>query len=231
MNSDIRGSEKEGSLPDSIITQYKGYDFREKDKRQEGIISMYDETQLKIIEATMTLIIEKGYSGATTKNIAALAGVNECTIFRRFSEKKEIVLAALEMPKWNPGLKKEDFTYSGVLRDDLISFATVYTTKVTPRMVKVSIGLRAAELEDVALSGIMQVPMVFKSAMIEYFTMMRKKGLIRDCDIQAIALQFISMNFGFVFLDASFGDKLLSVSKADYIQSSVEVFARGISEK
>ena len=37
---------------------------------------MYDETQLKIIDATMTLIIEKGYSGATTKNIAKLAGVN-----------------------------------------------------------------------------------------------------------------------------------------------------------
>lgn len=50
---------------------------------------MYDETQLKIIDATMTLIIEKGYSGATTKNIAALAGVNECTIFRRFREKKK----------------------------------------------------------------------------------------------------------------------------------------------
>ena len=192
---------------------------------------MYDETQLKIMEATMTLIIEKGYSGATTKNIAALAGVNECTIFRRFSGKKEIVLAALEMPKWNPGLKKEDFTYCGDLRDDLISFATVYTTKVTPRMVKVSIGLRAAELKDVALPGIMQVPMVFKSAMIEYFTMMRKRGLIRDCYIEAVALQFISMNFGFVFLDASFGDKLLGVSKEDYIQSSVEVFARGISEK
>ncbi len=28
---------------------------------------MYDETQLKIIEATMNLIIDKGYSGATTK--------------------------------------------------------------------------------------------------------------------------------------------------------------------
>ena len=190
---------------------------------------MYDETQLKIIEATMTLIIEKGYSGATTKNIAALAGVNECTIFRRFREKKEIVSAALEMPEWNPGLKKEDFTYIGELREDLIHFARVYTTKVTPRMVKISIGLRTAELEDVALSDIMQVPMVFKSAMIEYFAMMHKKGLIRDCDIEAVALQFISMIFGFVFLDASFGDRLSDVSKEEYVKSSVEVFARGIS--
>ncbi|MGN1155025.1 MAG: TetR/AcrR family transcriptional regulator [Agathobacter sp.] len=192
---------------------------------------MYDETQLKIIDATMTLIIEKGYSGATTKNIAALAGVNECTIFRRFREKKEIVLAALEMPQWNPGLKKEDFVYRGELQEDLLSFAKVYTTKVTPRMVKISIGLRAAELEDVALSGIMQVPMIFKEVLIEYFSMMRESGLIRAFDIEAIALQFIAMNFGFVFLYASFGNNLIGVSKEDYIRNSVEVFARGISAK
>ena len=190
---------------------------------------MYDDTQLKIIDATMNLIIDKGYSGATTKNIAALAGVNECTIFRRFHEKKEIVLAAIEMPKWNPGIKKEDFVYSGDLREDLISFARVYTSKVTPQMVKISIGLRTAELEDVTLSGIMQVPMVFKGALIEYFTMMQKKGLIKDSDIEALALQFMSMNFGFVFLDASFGDKLVGVSKDDYIKNSVEVFVSGLS--
>ena len=45
---------------------------------------MFDETQIKIIDATMTIIVEKGYSGTTTKNIAKLAGVNECTIFRKF---------------------------------------------------------------------------------------------------------------------------------------------------
>ena len=55
---------------------------------------MFDETQIKIIDATMTIIVEKGYSGTTTKNIAKLAGVNECTIFRKFDGKKEIILAA-----------------------------------------------------------------------------------------------------------------------------------------
>ena len=54
---------------------------------------MLDKTQIRIIDATMRLIIEKGYSKTTTKNIAAIAGVNESTIFRRFREKKEIVLA------------------------------------------------------------------------------------------------------------------------------------------
>ena len=141
------------------------------------------------------------------------------------------MLAALELPQWNPGLKREDFVYQGELLEDLLSFARVYTAKVTPRMVKISIGIRAAELEDVALSGIMQVPALFKGVLIEYFSMMQEKGLIRTVDIESTALQFLSMNFGFVFLDASFGEQLIGVSKEEYIRNSVEIFAEGISEK
>lgn len=190
---------------------------------------MYDETQLRIIDATMTLIIDKGYSGATSKNIAKLAGVNESTIFRRFDGKKEIVLAAMELAKWNPGLSERDFIYHGNLTEDLTAFAEVYMSKVTPQMVKISIGLRSAELEGVAMPGIMKVPMVFKKVLMKYFTEMIGKGKMRECDIESVSLQFISMNFGFVFLEASFGDKLIGVSKRDYIRKSVELFVNGIS--
>lgn len=189
---------------------------------------MYDETQLKIMDATMTLIIDKGYSGATTKEIAKLAGVNECTIFRRFGEKKEIVLAAMELAKWNPGLSESDFTYHGDLEDDLLSFSRIYMSKVTPQMVKVSIGLRAAELQGVALPGIMKVPMVFKKVLTQYFTEMIGRGQMNAYDVESLAAQFISMNFGFVFLEASFGYKLFGVSKEKYIRDSIKVFAAGI---
>ena len=173
---------------------------------------MYDETQLKIIEATMNLIIDKGYSGATTKNIAKLAGVNESTIFRRFSGKKEIVMAAMELPKWNPGLSECDFSWHGNLLEDLISFSHIYMSKVTPQMVKISIGLRAAELEGAAIPGIMKEPMIFKNVLVKYFREMIELGKVRSCNVESIALQFISMNFGFVFLNASFGDKLVGIS-------------------
>ena len=191
---------------------------------------MYDETQLKIIDATMTLIIEKGYSGATTKNIAKLAGVNESTIFRRFDGKKEIVTAAMELPKWNPGLSESDFVSHGNLEEDLLSFSRVYMSKVTPQMVIVSIGLRSAELEGATLPGIMKVPMVFKNVLVNYFTQMTADGKMRDCDVESVSLQFIALNFGFVFLDASFGDKLVEVSKEEYIRNSVCVFVSGISK-
>ena len=189
---------------------------------------MYDKTQLRIIDATMTLIVDKGYSGATTKDIAKVAGVNESTIFRRFNGKKEIVLAAMELPKWNPGLEESDFVYEGDLKKDLISFASTYMKKVTPQMVKISIGLRAAELEGVATPGIMKVPLVFKNVLMKYFKQMIASGKMRDCDVESVSLQFIAMNFGFVFLDSSFGNKLIGVSKKDYIENSVENFVNGI---
>lgn len=189
---------------------------------------MYDETQIKIMDATMTMIIEKGYSGATTKEIARFAGVNESTIFRRFGEKKEIVTAAMELQKWNPGLSEEDFIYHGNLEEDLLAFSTIYMKKVTPQMVKVSIGLRSAELEGAALPGIMQVPLVLKNVLVNYFTEMTAQGRMRECSVESLAMQFISMNFGFVFLDASFGNKLIRVSKKKYIQDSIRVFVSGI---
>lgn len=192
---------------------------------------MYDETQLKIMDATMTLIIDKGYSGATTKEIAKLAGVNECTIFRRFAGKKEIVTAAMELPKWNPGLSESDFIYHGELEEDLLAFSEMYMKKVTPQMVKVSIGLRAVELQGAALPGIMKVPMVFKKVLLDYFSEMIAAGKMRDCDVESLAVQFIAMNFGFVFLDASFGDKLVCSSEEEYIRNSIRNLVSGICKK
>ena len=47
-----------------------------------------DETSQKIIDAAMTLVRDKGYVATTTKEIARIAGVNECTLFRKFESKR-----------------------------------------------------------------------------------------------------------------------------------------------
>ena len=59
-----------------------------------------DDTSQKIIDATMSLIRDKGYVATTTKDIARLAGVNECTLFRKFQNKKDIVLHGVSQEKW-----------------------------------------------------------------------------------------------------------------------------------
>ena len=189
---------------------------------------MMDETQSKIIESTMNLIMERGYSATKTKDIAAKAGVNECTIFRKFNGKKEIVLSAMQLSKWNPNLSEEDFSYIGELKKDLIGFSEVYMRKVTPRMVKVSMGLRTPELFPDTVEGILKVPQVFKKVLVQYFQEMYENGKITTGDCESLAMMFLSMNFGFVFLDASFGKKLTKLKKQEYIRNSIQVFMEGI---
>lgn len=190
---------------------------------------MLDETQLKIIDAAMSLIMERSYPSTTTKDIAFRAGVNECTIFRKFKGKKEIVLSAMTLPEWNPCLKEADFKYEGSLEKDLLHFAEVYMRKVTPRMVKVSLGLRVPELYQDTSEEILKVPQLFKNVLVRYFQEMKADGKLPDVDCESLSMMFLSMNFGFVFLDASFGKQLTELEKEKYIRESVHVFVQGIS--
>lgn len=189
---------------------------------------MFDETQEKIMNAAMELIMEKGYGSATTKEIAVRAGVNECTLFRKFQGKKDIVLSAMTMPAWNPQLRESDFHWTGDLTEDLTNFSRVYMEKVTPRMVQVSIGLRSPELFEETAPGILQIPQICRNVLRTYFEEMSEKRMIRSRDYEGMAMQFLAMNFGFVFFKASFGDQLTALEQEDYIRGSVERFASGI---
>ena len=191
---------------------------------------MFDETQNKILNATMSLVMEKGYTATTTKDIAKRAEVNECTIFRKFKGKKEIIIAAMTLPEWNPCLREEDFTYTGELISDLCSFSEVYLKKVTPKMVKISLGLRSPDLYELTKDGIMEIPDTFKRVLDNYFTKMRELNKLQADDIESLAVSFLAMNFGFVFFKASFGDELSKLQINEYIDSSVRHFVNGIGK-
>ena len=123
-----------------------------------------DKTSEKIIDATMELILECGYAAATTKDIAVRAGVNECTIFRKFGEKKEIVVEGMKLPRWHPKITKDTFAdISGDLRADLTMFMENYMREVTPEFVKLSVGLRSPQIYEYTAPIIMNIPQVFLS--------------------------------------------------------------------
>ena len=51
----------------------------------------FSSTDEKIIKATFGILQSEGFTKATTKKIAAEAGVNEVTIFRNFQNKNNLV--------------------------------------------------------------------------------------------------------------------------------------------
>lgn len=53
-------------------------------------------TEVRIVEAAVQLFSTRGYKGASTREIAHLAGVNEATLFRCFARKADLFWAAAE---------------------------------------------------------------------------------------------------------------------------------------
>lgn len=78
----------------------------------------------QILDAALSTIIARGYSGATTKQIAEAANVNEVTLFRRFGSKKNMLLASVE--KQVAEFAEDAIHYTGDLEADLTRIATAH---------------------------------------------------------------------------------------------------------
>lgn len=190
-----------------------------------------DDTSQKIVDATMSLIRDKGYVATTTKDIAHLAGVNECTLFRKFKNKKDIVLHGMEQEKWRADVTPEIFqNVTWNLRSDLEMYMNAYMDRITPDFVNLSIGLRAPQLYEETASLIMKIPQAFLDSLIEYFHEMDRRGKISHPDYESLAMQIFSSTFGYTFLSASFHQNLSKVTRLDFIKSSVDIFVKGLSD-
>lgn len=190
-----------------------------------------DETKQKIIDAAMTLVRDKGYVATTTKDIANVAQVNECTIFRKFKSKKDIVLCAMEQEEWRANITPDIFrNITWELQSDLEMFMESYLKRVTADFVNLSIGLRAPQIYEEIAPMIMKIPEAFIKSLIDYFEEMYEKGKIENADFECLAMTIFSSTFGFIFLKASFEDVLSKVKQEEYIKKSVELFVNGIQK-
>ncbi|GEM49118.1 TetR/AcrR family transcriptional regulator [Deinococcus cellulosilyticus] len=78
----------------------------------------------KILDAALECMIELGIAGVTTKAIAARAGVNEVTLFRRFGNKTNLLRSVLSREA--EMVATQGFHYTGNLREDLIGITRAY---------------------------------------------------------------------------------------------------------
>lgn len=188
-----------------------------------------DETSQKIIDAAMMLVRDYGYVATTTKAIAKAAGVNECTLFRKFKNKKDIVLQGVNQAGWRANITPEIFeNVQWDLQADLEMFMRAYMDRMTPDFVNLSIGLRAPQLYEETASLIMKVPQAFLSSFTQYLNQMHQMGKLPKADFDALALTIFSSTFGYTFLSASFGHQLSQVEKDAYIKNSVQLFLKGL---
>jgi AcrR family transcriptional regulator len=80
-------------------------------------------TDEAVFDAALSVLADRGYAGATTRSIAKAAGINEVTLFRRYGDKRRLILAAIhaEMQRLAIGL-----TATGDLEADLLRVVEYY---------------------------------------------------------------------------------------------------------
>ena len=77
-----------------------------------------------ILEAALDVIAQHGYAGATTRQIAAAAGINEVTLFRRFGTKQKLLKAVIEQEA--ESFMAAGVEYTGNVEADLVRVIQFY---------------------------------------------------------------------------------------------------------
>ena len=150
-----------------------------------------------ILKAGTTVFIRNGFLGASTDEIAALAGVSKQTVYKHFSDKKslftEIVTSTVNEvsePVYNEVLKLQD---SGNVEADLRKLARRQLARVMqPRLLQLRrlvIG-EAGRFPDLARRFYERGPERTVAALATTFTRLAKRGALQLADPQLAAAHF-----------------------------------------
>lgn len=191
---------------------------------------MPQQTREKILEAAIDLMSQKGFSSTTTKEIAKTAGVSEMTLFRKYKNIQEILDSVIE--KYTSSFRaKKIFSENDLVYDlefDLANISRTYQDFMNENKKVVLLAYKESGTYDEISSRLTENPRLMKKFMIDYFTEMQRRGKIIDCNLELTALSFMTMNLGFFSSQFISVQKVATVSREEFIEHSVKVFARGL---
>lgn len=191
------------------------------------------QRQEEILKAALKIFSQKGFKGATTREIAEEAGVAEGTIFRYFKTKKEILFSLLE-PYIVKTLADTIEEVSGE-NDEVILKAILKNRLklISENKSLVKLLLIETQFHPEIKEQFVQQVVIRAVVLIEQFITKRiQAGAFRDVDPGIAARIFIGMAGVFVvwreFLQA---DKFISFDDDKVIDESVNIFLNGLRTK
>ena len=156
-------------------------------------------TKEKILDAAVALVSQKGYLGATTREIARGAGVTELTLFRHFGSKEKLFEACLNRNTFLPTLKElmpdlEDLSYEDALRTVGRSFLLSLKERKPIVMIMQAEMCRYPDKMK-RMSGTFFDEML--GTLAGYFTAHQRKGELRSFPPELAARMFLGMLFSY----------------------------------
>ena len=168
-----------------------------------------ENTEEKIIRATFNIVQKEGVQKATTKKIAAEAGVNEVTIFRKFENKKNLIEATKEyyLTKLLSKLEKTfDFDEDDTIEEYLKrSFHGIL--EFSPEDINIiRVAMQEIKVESDKKLLISHITDTIINKMEEFFKLQLEKSVIKNVNSKAISVMCFSIIFQSTILWQIYGN-------------------------
>ena len=188
-----------------------------------------DNTSEKIIKASLIVLKKEGFTKATTKKIAAEAGVNEITIFRKFENKKNLIDATKEYHLKNI-LEKLDDIFDFSEDEDIEEFLRISFFGIL-NLEEDDFNIIRIEMEEVRDVDdeflISKITDTILNKLENFFQLQKDKGLIKDINTKSLSVMCYSSLFQSVILWKIY-DKSLGFETNYYVDDLLKIFLEGI---
>ena len=190
----------------------------------------FNDTDIKIINATFSILQKEGVNKATTKKIAEKAGVNEVTIFRKFKNKNHLVEVTKEYYLkilFNKLEEVFDFneedTIEKYLQSNFIGLLNLPDEEFSVFKIAME------EVRDIPEKKqlISRITNVIIDKLDEFFKFKIEKGEIRELDSRVLALVCFSVTFQSVVLLKVY-DENPNINLDHYANSFLDILYNGI---
>jgi AcrR family transcriptional regulator len=150
-------------------------------------------TKQLLLDSTLKLISEKGYLGATTREIAHDAGVTELTLFRHFGSKEKLFEEMLKTYTFLPKLKEllpelQELPYEKAL--EMIARQFLMTLKERKAMIKIMFS-EVTIYPDKILSIYNGFVDEMRSTLAGFFDLQQRRGIVKDTSPEMAARVFL----------------------------------------
>jgi AcrR family transcriptional regulator len=206
---------------------------REPIKESQAPLSDFDETQERIVQAATRVISDVGYARATTRAIAAEAGVNEVTIFRRFGNKKNLLMAVAYRNSARPELEEAlKSQFSGNYRQDLLNLGNGFLAMMAQHRKAILMSLCEAQRSTDVREVIAQSPLQQRHLLGKYLRRQIQLGVVRELQYPEIVAQaFFGALFEYSISQTLFEERPDEASPEEIVAQLVEVFLEGTIAK
>ncbi|MBT9450318.1 TetR/AcrR family transcriptional regulator [Akkermansia glycaniphila] len=190
------------------------------------------KTMIRIVEAAIELMSEKGFHRVSVQEIGNKAGLCEKTVFRYFPSKTELLTGIIRYRAYAKELK-EEFTRAcrWELGHDLRLAARLYLQATSAKRNAFRAYLSALESVDTNGDDYLKSAREMLAFLHDYMLRMQQLGRVREGDAELMARTFINTLHGYMLMYCLNDDRKVWQSKVDSLRLTIDLFIQGFERK